>query len=355
MTALRIGFIGTGKPRGTEGSTGFGMAYHHADGFLNLDDHCELVAAADIVEENVHAFADRYSVQGTYLDYHEMLGAEDLDVVSICTWPHLHEQMTVDCARAGVRAVHCEKPMADTWGGARHMASVCAQNDVQLTFNHMRRFSKVIRNAKALLDDGQIGELMRVEFGRHNLCDTGTHWFDTANYLAGQPTAEWVLAQVHYERKRLTFGAHQENQAISLWRYESGVFGLALTGGGEDIPRAHCRLMGTDGLIEIHPAGPDTPRLRIRRKGGAQWEAVDCEGETVHDTVNYNRVIAELSDCLESGRTPETGARNALQATELVFASWESARRRGRVDLPLDIEDNPLVAMVESGELTPEG
>jgi len=355
MAALRVGFIGTGKPRGTAGSTGFGMAHHHVEGFLRLGHRCELAAAADIVQANVRAFADEYDVPATYLDYREMLEAEDLDVVSICTWPHLHEQMTVDCAEAGVRAVHCEKPMADTWGGARRMARVCADSGVQLTFNHMRRFSRVMRNTKALLEDGEIGDLMRVEFGRYNLCDTGTHWFDTANYFADQTPVEWVLAQVHYERKRLVFGAHQENQAVSLWRYENGLLGLALTSGDEDIPRAHCRLMGTDGLIEIHPAGQEMPRLRVRRKGGSDWEAVDCDGETVHDAVNYYRVIAELVDCLESGETPETGAQNALQATELVFASWESARRRGRVDLPLQIEDNPLVAMVESGELTPEG
>ena len=29
----------------------------------------------------------------------------------------------------------------------------------------------------------------------------------------------------------------------------------------------------------------------------------------------------------------------------------ESSRRRGRVDLPLNIGDNPLVAMVETGDL----
>ncbi len=353
MSALRIGFIGTGRPRGTAGSTGFGMAYQHADGYRALGGRCDLVAAADIVQENVQAFADAYDIPRTYLDYHQMLEEEELDVVSLCTWPHLHEQMTVDCAEVGLRAVHCEKPMADTWGGARRMARVCAQKGVQLTFNHMRRFSKVMRNAKVLLDDGQIGDLRRIEFGRYNLCDTGTHWFDTANYFADQTPVDWVMAQLHYAKKKLVFGAHQENQALALWRYSDGVFGLALTSGEEDIPRVHCRLLGSEGLIEIHPAEQDAPRLRIRRKGGSAWEAVDCQGETVHDAVNHGRVIAELVHCLEHGGTPETGAQNALQATELVFASWESARRRGRVDLPLEIEDNPLVAMVESGELNP--
>jgi phytoene/squalene synthetase len=36
----------------------------------------------------------------------------------------------------------------------------------------------------------------------------------------------------------------------------------------------------------------------------------------------------------------------ALQATELIFATYESSRRRGRVDLPLEIDDSPLIAML---------
>ncbi|MEN6644848.1 MAG: gfo/Idh/MocA family oxidoreductase, partial [Armatimonadia bacterium] len=40
-------------------------------------------------------------------------------------------------------------------------------------------------------------------------------------------------------------------------------------------------------------------------------------------------------------------------ATEQIFACWESVRRRGMVQMPLDIEDNPLVDMVEKGDLKP--
>jgi hypothetical protein len=64
------------------------------------------------------------------------------------------------------------------------------------------------------------------------------------------------------------------------------------------------------------------------------------------------RAIAEVVGALEASRPPEIGGRAALRSTELIFASWESARRRARIDLPLDIDDNPLESMVESGELT---
>ena len=61
------------------------------------------------------------AVPQSTLDYHEMLARENLDIVSICTWPHLHAPMVIAAAEAGVRAIHCEKPMAPTWGEARRM------------------------------------------------------------------------------------------------------------------------------------------------------------------------------------------------------------------------------------------
>ncbi|MBN2450042.1 MAG: hypothetical protein JXR77_06615 [Lentisphaeria bacterium] len=54
---------------------------------------------------------------------------------------------------------------------------------------------------------------------------------------------------------------------------------------------------------------------------------------------------------LRSGRTSELCAANQIQAMEIVFGAYESSRRRGRVDLPLTIADNPVVSMLESGEL----
>jgi len=354
MAAFRVGIIGTGNRGKAPGRTGYAMAYQHGEGYRLLGDRCEMVAVADIVQEHADAFAEHYGVPRTYLDYHEMLAREGLDIVSVCTWPHLHEQMVLDCAEAGVKAVHCEKPMALTWAGCKRMASVCAEKGVQLTFNHMRRFGRPARTAKAMLDAGEIGELVRLEFGRSNLCDYGSHQFDMTNYFNDQTPAQWVLAQIDYRTEHRVFGAHQENQAIAVWEYANGVHGLAMTGYGRDVAGAHNRLVGTEGVIELEPSGENMPVLRMRRKGGAAWEAVDCGGENVHGPGYHERGVAQVVQCLEDGTDSELGAQNALQATELIYACWESCRRRGRVDLPLDIEDNPLVAMIESGDLKPQ-
>ena len=43
--------------------------------------------------------------------------------------------------------------------------------------------------------------------------------------------------------------------------------------------------------------------------------------------------------------------RKALQATELIFATYESSRRRAKVTLPLEVADSALLAMLEEGTI----
>jgi predicted dehydrogenase len=112
-------------------------------------------------------------------------------------------------------------------------------------------------------------------------------------------------------------------------------------------------LIGTEGEIEVWVQ--DGPVLRMRNvETGGQWKTYDVgkADDYVPTTVD---AVLEVVDALKAGREPEISARRAAQATEVIFATYESSRRRGRVDLPLDIEDSPLLSMLESGEITTEG
>lgn len=364
MTRLRVGIIGTGRKKERPDAMGFAMAYAHADAYQSLSDQCELVACADIVPENAEAFARATGIppEGVFTDYKKMLAESNLDLVSICTWPHLHAPMVIDCAQAQVRAIHCEKPMADSWGAARLMAQECERRGVQLTINHQRRFGGPFRKAKALLTSGEIGDLQRIEIACSNLFDWGTHYIDMAGFYSGDQPAEWVIGQIDYRTQNFVFGAHIENQAIGQWRYTNGVYGFIATGLGEAMLGADNRLIGTDGIIEVavHPNSPGAkpytrdPLLRMKRRGSSQWETVDTDNEDLHSFAYIGRGLADAIDALQTGREPELSARHALNATEIIFAIYESSRRRGRVDLPLKIHDHPLVTMVQSGDLHPE-
>ncbi|MDP9381558.1 MAG: Gfo/Idh/MocA family oxidoreductase [Chloroflexota bacterium] len=198
MTKLRVGIIGCGRPLRSEGSTGYGMSHWHAKGYESSPD-CQIVALSDIKLENAQAFQAQHGGESIYEDYREMLARESLDIVSVCTWPNLHAEMVIAAAEAGVRAIHCEKPMAPTYREACAMVEACERHGTQLTFNHQRRFGQEFRKAKELLKSGAVGKLLRLEASCSNLFDWGTHYFDMLFFYNDEQPVEWVLGPIPFK------------------------------------------------------------------------------------------------------------------------------------------------------------
>jgi UDP-N-acetylglucosamine 3-dehydrogenase len=345
MAKYRVGIIGCGRPWRSDGATGFGMSHAHADGYTRSP-LAEIVALADISRENAEAFREKWGGEAIYDDYHAMLAAENLDIVSISTWPHLHAEMVVACAEAGVKAVHCEKPMATTFGEARAMVDACWANNVQLTFNHQRRMLPVFRKAKELIDAGAIGDLVRLEGHCPDLYDWGTHWFDMMFMYNSETPVEWVIGQLDIRGHHPVFGVTLEGHGLSHFRFANGVDGLLMTGVGAN--GFLNRILGTDGTIEV--GGSQEVPLRMWGRGQSGWQTVAVEGG-IHGLDAVQDGVLDLIDALDTGREPELSGDRALRATEVIFATYESSRRRARVDLPLNIDDSPLHAMIAAGQV----
>jgi len=360
MSTYSVAIIGTGPDPNHPTVESFAMGYRHAEAYRS-EERCEIVACCDVVPENAAAFADEFDVpdDGVFEDYERMLSTVEPDLVSVCVPPDIHVAIVVGCAESGaVEGIHCEKPMANTIVGARRMVEVCDREGVQLTFNRQRRFGKPFTEAKRLLDEGTIGDLRRVEIGWGDFFDTGAHTVDLAGKFNDEHHAEWVIGQLDYREEDLRFGTHQENQMWAQWRYENGVYGAISTGEGDDFVPAAFALRGTEGdiLIDVD----DGPMLAI--DSGGDRTAIDVDGETLHNTPDeagrfgsryHDRAVAEIVDALETGGESELRGELGLKTAEIIFAGYESVRRRGRVEAPVDVDDNPLVAMVEDGLLTP--
>lgn len=372
---LSIGVIGTGADPDDPDQDGYAMAYRHARGYQRVED-CKLIACADIVPENARAFTTKFDLAHVYEEYETMLEELELDIVSVCVPPGVHAEVVCGAARTGVlEAIHCEKPIATTWGDCTAMARTCQAHDVRLTINHQLRFGAPFRRAKALLDGGRIGDLDRLELAADHLYDTGTHLFDVCGYLTDQEPIEWVLGQVDYREENRWFGTPNATQGLAQWRYKNGAEGLAATGASQSLIGATLRVVGSDGVIEI--GAKDGPPLRVRDASTTGWQPVDTDGEGVYgprrtrltgavhkiatllpwlderrvlSPSQTDRAIDDVVCAVREDGQSELQIEHALQTTELIFAAWESTRRRGRIELPLEIEDNPLEAMIENGE-----
>lgn len=166
--------------------------------------------------------------------------------------------------------------------------------------------------------------------------------------FAGEPQAEWVLAQLDYREEDVRFGMHQENQMLAQREDDNGVDGLLSTGEKSGLVGAAFHLVGSDGAIRIDT--DDGPMLEVRRAGSGTWETVDIDGETLHHagtgTYEYgNAYHQRVIDALGSDHESELRAGNGLNTAEIIFGGYESVRQRGRVDFPLTIADNLFEAM----------
>ena len=115
----RAGIIGCG-----------GMGKHHAEPYTE-NPATTLVATADINEESAKKLAEDFSIPAVYTDYNEMLEKEDLDIISIPTWQGVRAEITIAAAKAGVKGILGEKPMAAALGEANDMIEACEKHGLK--------------------------------------------------------------------------------------------------------------------------------------------------------------------------------------------------------------------------------
>lgn len=327
----RVAIIGCGK-----------RAKDHVIG-LKADPRVNVVALADAVQEAALAFNSDNGFNATiYTNYQELLAVEKPDVVIVTLWPPLHLPAFRDCAQAGVRAVLSEKPMAPTWGEAQEMGRIAEETGCILTFCHQRRFSKGNQLVRQLIAEGRFGKLERMElYSPPHLLDCGTHTVDQALSFNGETPVKWVLGAVDLSSTLDWFGVRAEGMAAGLIVFENGVRATFQTGGPDMDLWGGVRVTGSAGFIEVFWDG-QVKRCVVYDEPG--WQPPVIEEDPSEFMVS---VVRNAIDCLESGAEPELSYRKALVATEVLFALYESVRRRERITLPLeDVADNPLHAIL---------
>jgi len=215
-------------------------------------------------------FAERTAAR-TYADWRAMLEREQPEIVSVATYAPQHAEITVACAKHGVRAIYCEKPIATKLADAERMLSACESSRSLLVINHNRRFNPNYRRLCELVAAGGLGELTSasLQWGSGRLGNVGTHMFNALCLVVGQRVAA-VSATLDLSRRldcrgpqfhdpggwgllRLAGGLIATVDAADFGTVPAsitlnGTLGRAVTGGGD------VRVEFWDGRTERWPA-----------------------------------------------------------------------------------------------------
>lgn len=336
----------------------------HAQGYQSMPG-VTVVAVADTDSSASRELADDLGIERTYSDYRELLQQEQPELLSVCTPPASHLEIVHAAIDSGVRAVHCEKPIALNYGDALDMHNSAKAAGVQLTFNLQRRFEPVHRFAKEQLDAGLIGDVISIEGYCPNLPDWGSHIFDLILFYLNDAVPAWVMGQVDVSVNRYVYSAFAETSSLTQVKWPDGINGFVVTGREPQTPvlnRANNTgliVQGSAGRIESQGS-----RCVVQRFGhddlvfetpfstdATSWERrvdpaiVACTAEAIADMV--------LS--LETGKEPVLSSWHGIAGSELIFATYESSRSRCRVELPLTVLDNALLDGLDRGFWSPVG
>jgi predicted dehydrogenase len=203
----------------------------------------EVAAVCSRTFEGAQAFGEGRA----YATVGELLDAEEIDVLHVCSPNNAHAEQGLAAIERGVHVV-CEKPLAvSTAESAAMLAAAEQRGVVHATCYHVRGYP-LVEQMRAEVESGATGETSFVH-GRY-LCDDvlfpasgwrvdparsgpsyvvgdlGTHWLDLAEHVTGQHVTE-VLADF-----RQFAGGPLEDYAALLLRFSGGASGSLVLSAG---------------------------------------------------------------------------------------------------------------------------
>jgi D-apiose dehydrogenase len=336
---LRVAVVGAG----------FFAQFHH-EAWSRLD-RVDLVGVCDLDRTRADAAAVASGTQG-FDDLDAMLDATQADVVDIATPPETHLALVSDVAKRGLPVI-CQKPLGPTLAEARAVAAAASTAGVTLAVHENFRFQPWFREARRLIDAGQLGDLHGITFRmrpgdgqgpdayldrqpyfqtmeRFLVHETAIHFVDTFRFLMGG------VASVYADLRRLNPAIAGEDAGTIVFRFAGGRSGVydanRLNDHVSDNPRrtmGEMWLEGSHGVLRLEGSG----RLWWKPHGEDEaehpyaWNDRGFGGDCVYATQ------AHIADHLLDGTPLETGAEDYLRNVEIEEAIYRSAAERRAIDL----------------------
>ena len=345
---IQVAIIGTGN-----------ISHAHIHAYLQFPERVHIAALVDIIPGKAEKVKAQYGLDADcYLDHHDILGRDDIDLVDCCTPPYVHAEITINALRAGKNAV-CEKPMAASLEECDAMIRARDESGKLLAIIAQNRFRKPIRDLKALLDSGIAGPVRSAQvdsFWWRGHCYYDLWWRGTWEKEGGGCTLNhavhhidmlgWMMGLPQRVTSVLANTAHDnaevEDLSYSILEYP-GALGLLTASvvhhGEEQTLTFQCE--------KAKIAAPFSTYASISKDNGfpIRNEALEQEIKDFCDKlppVPYEGHDGELENvltALETGTQPAIGGEDGRRTIELITAIYKSGSTHKAVELPLQKDD----------------
>jgi len=340
---IRIAIVGCGR-----------ISKNH---FLAIETHSdtlELIALCDSDHKTLQEHQEHYKVPG-YYRLEELLKAEKIDLIVLCTPSGLHSSETILSARYGVN-VMTEKPMATRWHDGVNMVKACDEARVRLFVVKQNRRNATLQLLKSAIEKERFGRIFMVninvfwtrpqeyynsakwrgtwEFDGGAFMNQASHYVDLVDWLIGP------VESLQAYTATLARNIEVEDTGVVSFKWRSGALGsmnvTMLT-----YPKnfeGSITIIGEKGTVRVGGlavneilhwdfAESDSDDEKVKT---ASYQTTSVYG--FGHPLYYKNVI----DVLRGEAEPETDGREGLRSLEMLIATYISSRDGKRVSLPLD-------------------
>ncbi len=348
MKKVRLGIIGIG-----------GMGGNHAR-YIQAGDvpRCDLTAVCDIVPK----YLDRFDGVEKFDDSRKLIRSGCVDAVLIATPHYGHTTIGIDALNQGLHVL-VEKPISVHKADCERL--IAAHKGKRQVFAAMfnMRTNPVYRKAKQLLENNEIGELVRVNF-------IITSWFRTEFYYASGgwratwrgegggvllnqcphqlDLLQWLCGMPSKVQSTIRLGARHnievEDEVTAMMEYPNGASGVFVTSTGEapgtnrlEICGERGKLLIEDGTLRFTrneiPATEFSRTTNQKFARPAVWDitfpGVSNGGGHKDITLNFVNAIIDREPLLAP-------ARDGIHSVELGNAMLLAGLTGKPVDMPLN-------------------
>ncbi len=345
---------------GRTGGGNYGHGLHLA--YKGLE-NVEFVAVADPDDAGREKAKAETGAKRAYADYREMLGKEELNIVSVCPrWVDCHLEMVLACVDAGCH-IYCEKPIAMSLEDGDRMVEAVERARLKMAVSHQGVYLPRTQKLKIMLDEGRIGQVQAIHAhgkqdrrgGGEDMIVLGTHLFNMMRYFVGD--VAWMFAHVTSEGHEITpddvreaaepIGLIAGDCVNSYFAFKSGVSvsfdsRKDQAGGGR---RYSMEVLGSDGMLSLRGGSADNPAIYpypvwAPNDTSQKWEPLELGNAPLY--AGNQIAIIDLINSIENDREPISSGRAAVAALEMILGAYESQITGGRVTFPMENRRHPL-------------
>lgn len=269
----------------------------------------------------------------------------DLDAVAIATPVATHHELARRSLESG-RHVWLEKPMTETVAQAEELIGLAQRKQRVLLVDHTFVFTGAVRKIKALIDKGELGDLVYYDSTRVNLglfqqdvnvlWDLAPHDISIMDFLMPFKKVAVSATGCHY------YGNDLVPKSLLTVYMEGNVVGHINVSWVSPVKIRQTLIGGTARMILYDDTQP-SEKIKVYDKGvdlnvadkdavyrlKVQYRVGDMYAPKLEDHEALALETSHFADCIMNGCEPLTGGLAGMEVVKVLVASEQSLKHRG--------------------------